>query len=312
MTSDLRGKAAVVTGASSGMGKRTAELLAEAGCNLVLVARRREPLEATARACEAHGVRAVPVPADVTDEQAMHRAASECMSRFGRMDAWVNAAAVAAFAKVERTPLDVFRRILDVNVIGSATAAQAALPAMRESGAGVLVFVASILGKAGIPYLGAYNASKFAVVGLAETLRMEVDEEDIHVCTVLPPATDTPFYRHAANLTGRAVRPPPPVYDVDTLAQAIVDCIVAPKREVVVGVAPKLQDLMHTLAPKAYERAGAIYGEEGMFLEDRVPPTMGSVFEPMATGTTADDGWKQGREPTATAAAVRDAPDIGR
>lgn len=299
MVKVTEGTVAVITGASSGIGRATALLFASRGASVALASRRARPLEDLARQCEQVGGKAIAVPTDVADEAAVARLAEHAVEAFGGIDVWVNNAAVACFATVEETPTDVFRRLLDVNVMGTVFGVKAAIPIMRARGGGVIINVASILGKATVPYLGAYNASKFAVVGLSETLRMELKDANVAVTTVMPPATDTNFYLHAANYTGHAVRPPSPVYEPETIAEAILACAERPRREVAVGATPKLQRFLHALFPALYERTSKPYGDEMLFLDAPAPPTPGSVLEPMAAGTTVHGGWKEGETPTA-------------
>ncbi|HWG90050.1 MAG TPA: SDR family NAD(P)-dependent oxidoreductase [Candidatus Thermoplasmatota archaeon] len=293
MARNIEGLAVVITGASSGIGRATALALADRGANLVLAARREEPLREVARACEERGVTAFPVPTDITIEGQVKALADLAAAELGRVDVWVNTAAVSAFGRFEDTPSDVFARVIETNLVAMAHCARAALPHLRES-RGLFIPVASVLGKAAVPYLSAYNASKFGVVGLAESLRQEWEEEGVLVCTVMPPPTDTPFYEHAANYTGRTVRPPQPVYDAETVAEAIVDCIRHPRREVAVGVASNFQQIAHAVAPRTYERAAVPYIRRTMFEHDEsAPPTEGNVFHPIPEGTHVEGGWKE-------------------
>lgn len=161
-----------------------------------------------------------------------------------------------------------------------------------RQGQGTLVLVSSTLGKTPIPYLGVYDAAKHGVVGLAKSLRAELKDEGladrVRVVNVMPPSTDTPFYEHAANYVGRAPRPPPPAYSVDTLAAALVDAVDDPsEEEVTVGAMGKLMRFTHGVAPALYEAATGPYGKT-MFFDRPAPLGHGSLFEPVAEGTTPE------------------------
>ena len=291
----------VVTGASSGMGKDAALRLARRGDRVVLAARRADALEETARACEREGGEALAVPTDVTDEAAVEELFDQAAARFGRVDAVAHAAAVAAFGHLWEIPVPAMRRLVDVTLVGSMIVAKhAVLRFRRQEEGGTLVLVSSVLGKTPIPYLSIYNAAKHGVVGLATSLRADLKEagleERVRVCNLMPPATDTPFYLHAANSVGRAPRPPPPVYDVETLGRAIVDAIDDPQDVVAVGAMGKLMRAAHAVAPGLYESATAPYSES-MFLDQAVPPGDGALFAPMPQGRATEGGWKEGTLP---------------
>jgi NAD(P)-dependent dehydrogenase (short-subunit alcohol dehydrogenase family) len=249
MKRNLAETVVLITGASSGIGRATAQLIAQRGGSVVLVARTSEALNEVARECEQAGGRALAVPADVTDEAQVKAAAQRAIEHFGRVDVWVNDAAVSLLASFEEAPPDAFRRVIETNFFGYVHGARAILPHFRERKQGILINVASVMGKIGAPYATAYVASKFAVTGFSESLRMELQNfPGIHVCTVLPATIDTPLFQHAANFTGRAVNAPPPVYAPEEVAEAIVQTILRPQREVAVGNTRRMV-AMRTLAP---------------------------------------------------------------
>ena len=148
------------------------------------------------------------VQADVVKcDDAVERLAARTVAEFGRIDAWINNAAVSAVGLFEEVPLAEFRRVIDVNLLGFAYGMRAALPHLRAAGGGVLVNNASVLAEVAMPYQSAYNAAKHAVRGLTDTVRQELrvtGHREIALCTVLPATTDTPFFRHAANRIGHA------------------------------------------------------------------------------------------------------------
>lgn len=150
----------VVTGASSGIGRATALAFAEQGARLVVAGRREQPLRRLAEECVARGGEALAVPADVTDADAVVRLAAQAAGRWGRLDVWVNNAAVNAFAHFGDEPVDVPRRVLEVNALGQLHGARAALPLFRDQGRGVLVNVGSVLSRIPSPYQASYVMSK--------------------------------------------------------------------------------------------------------------------------------------------------------
>jgi NAD(P)-dependent dehydrogenase (short-subunit alcohol dehydrogenase family) len=288
----MRPAAAVVTGASSGIGRATALELARRGTSVVAVARREEALHELASACRRLGAQVLVAPADVTDEQAVREVARAAVDRFGRVDLWVNNAAVTLFARFEEAPPDSYRRVIETNLFGYVHGARAAIPLFREQGRGVLVNVSSAFGAVGAPYLSAYVMSKWAIRALGECLRQElVDAPDIHVCTVLPASTDTPLFQQAANYTGRSIVPLRPVYPPERVARAIVRLAERPRREVTIGLAGRALLLGRTLLPGVTERVTARVVGRSHFEERPAEPTDGNLYEPIAELALADGGW---------------------
>ena len=283
---ELRGATVVVTGASSGIGRATARAFAERGANLVLTARDGRALADAAKECEQAGGRALAMPAAVADEEAVRRLATRAVERFGRIDVWVNNAAVIVFGPFEDTPSEAFRRVIETNLFGEIHGSRAAIERFREQDGGVLINVASLWGRITSPYVTAYVTSKFAIYAFTECLRQGIQDleghRNIHICTVMPESIDTPIFHHAANYTGREVRPVPPVVAPDRVARRIVRLAERPRRQVIVGGAGHLLNFAHKITPQRVfvaltPRAFALtaLGREG------VPPTDGNLFEPM-------------------------------
>jgi len=290
----LKHSVVVITGASSGIGRATAVALANKGATVVVTARRKEALEDVVARCEQAGGRAVAMPADVNDAGALEAIAAETVGMFGRLDAWVNNAAVNLYGRFEELPLDEWRQVVKTNLFGTAHGARAAIPWFREQGQGVLVNVASVLSKIASPYQSAYVASKFAVRGLSDSLRQELeDAPGIQVVTVLPGAIDTPLFQHAGNYSGKQVKAPRPTIDVDRVAQAIAGAITRPRREIVVGGSTRLGLLNDRLAPGWTERGAAKQMAAEQFTDEPAAPTAGNVLEPVPEGTGATGGWKR-------------------
>jgi short-subunit dehydrogenase len=292
MPRKLRDSVVVVTGASSGIGKATALAFAREGAAVVVTARRQDALNDVAHACTHSGAQTLAIAADVTDADALRDVANSAIERFGRIDVWVNNAGVTAFGRFEETPADVFQRVMEVNFFGTVNGARVALPYFREQGEGVLINTASMVGEGGAPYMSAYTASKSAILSFAESLRMELlDVPDIHVCSVLPAAIDTPFFQHAANFTGREPKPINPVYDAEVVAETILDLARKPRREEMAGNAGRMAALTHRVMPGAYERMTARLVHEDHFKDQPAAPTTGNLFEPSQAWTGVSGGW---------------------
>lgn len=281
----------VITGASSGIGRATAMKLAEQHGTVVLAARQADVLHEVARECEQIGGRALAVRTDVTDEEQVNQLARRAVETYGRIDAWVNDAAVTMLSRFEDAPADAFRRVMETNFFGYVYGARAVLPYFRKQGHGVLINVASVEGKVAAPYASAYVASKFAVTGFSESLRMELrDKPDIRVCTILPATIDTPLFQHAANYSGKAVRAMPPVYAPEDVAEAILETMRHPKREVMVGNAARMI-AMRTFVPPLAERMVARKVERGHFQDVPNRDSPGNLFEPMPEFDAVHGGW---------------------
>ena len=293
----IRGSVAVVTGASSGIGRATALRLARRGADVVLAARRGEALQEVAAQCRRHGVRSLAVPTDVADERAVRVLAERAREEFGRIDVWINNAAVGSFAPFLQTPLADFRRVLDVNVMGYVYGCRQALEQMGAQGAGTVINVASIVGEVPQPYTAPYSMSKAAVRALGVSLRSELRlarARNIHVCTVLPPTIDTPFFQHGANYSGRRALAMPPVYTADAVARQIVRLLGRPRPEAVVGLIGRSLVAQHRLMPRPVEAFMAVQVDRGQ-LSRREPaaPSPGSIYGPAAVDAagSVDGGW---------------------
>jgi short-subunit dehydrogenase len=288
----IRDAVVVITGASSGIGKAAALKLARGGAAVVLAARSATQLESLASQCEALGGSALAVTVDVTDEGQVRHLASRAQETFGRIDVWVNNAAVTLFGRLEEAPYDACRRVIETNLLGCVHGARAAMSVFREQGRGVLVNVSSVAGKVGQPYTSLYCTTKFGIVGLSESLRMETrDAPGIHVCTVLPASIDTPLFQHGANFTGRAPKPMDPVYDVERVADAIVELAQHPKREVYVGGAGAVLSFLRRLAPRLLEKKMAQQVEQEHFQDRPAEDSSGNLFEPMPDWNATRGGW---------------------
>ena len=295
---ELREATIVVTGASSGIGRETALRLAEKGANVVVAARREEPLATLVEECRARGGDALGVRVDVADEASVRTLGEAAIARFGRLDGWVNNASVSLIGPFEQLPPDAFRRTVEVNFFGVVNGSRVALEAFRREGGGTLVNVASLAGRIGAPYYSAYAAAKHAVVGFTQSLRMELaDEPDINICTVMPAAIDTPFFQHSGNFAGRVFKPIRPFYQPELVADLIVGLFEHPKGEVFAGTMARPSSWFRSLTPGIFERTFGSMVERDHFLDEPEPPKLGNVFKPMPEGTEVHGGWSD-RQPS--------------
>jgi short-subunit dehydrogenase len=278
-------KVIVITGASSGIGRATALALAKKGAHLVLAARREEPLDELAQQCEALGVRCLSVPTDVTDAAAVRALATQAVHEFGRIDGWVNNAGVYLVGRLEETPDESFRQVMETNFFGTVYGSRAALAQFRHQGRGILINVSSVYGSTAGPYVSAYASSKFAVRGFSAAIRQEFEGTGIHVCTVMPAAVDTPLWQNSANYTGWRVRPVEPIYSPERVARAIVRVFAKPHRELFIGPSRRGFALLHTLLPGSLEKSMRAKTDSKHFEDQRQPRTSGNLFQPKAHAT---------------------------
>lgn len=295
MVRPVRDRVAVVTGASSGIGRAVARSFADRGTRLVLAARRAAPLEAAARECRAAGARAVAVPTDVTVEEEVEHLAHAAIENHGGFDFWVHAAGVGAFGRLEDFPAEIWYQVVETNLLGAAFEARAATRRFRRQGHGTMAVVASVAGRVGEPAAAPYAASQAGLLGLAAALREELrDQPGIHVCTVLTAAVDTPFYHHAANFSGHGVRLAEPVTSPEAVAEAVVGLAARPRDEVAVGRIARLAALGEALGPRLTAPLAAARLGRSRISSGMQPPHSGTLFEPMADGTGAHGGWHTG------------------
>jgi short-subunit dehydrogenase len=244
----------VITGASAGIGRATALRLAEDGATVVVSARRGERLHALARDIEGRGGRALAVIADVTREEDMQRLVRETVERFERLDVMICNAGFGIEGSLNQAASEHMRQLLEVNYLGTFHAARAALPVFLRQDAGHLIFVSSIVGKRGVPQMGAYAATKFAQVGLAECLRAELSGSNIHVSVVFPVSTDTEFHQVMRETCGVASRARGPRQSAEQVADAIARGIARPAPEIYPYRRARGLVLLNAIAPGFCDR----------------------------------------------------------
>jgi short-subunit dehydrogenase len=237
--------------------------LARDGASVAISARRADLLGRVATEIEAAGGSALPVVSDVTSERDMEELVSLTLNRYQRLDVMICNSGYGIAGPIEAISADQMRRLLDVNYLGTYHAARAAMPVFRRQGTGHLIIVSSIVGKRGVPYMGAYSATKFAQVGLAESLRAELAGSNIHVTVVFPVSTETEFADVMTHETGAPVqRNIGPRQSAGQVAEAIARAIERPVPEVYPYAKSRGLVVLNAIAPGLCDRIIKKYGRK--------------------------------------------------
>jgi short-subunit dehydrogenase len=235
MSSDWTGKIVLITGASRGIGRACAARFAEQGANVVLASRSKEDLEAT-RISLANGNRILVVPTDVTDLFQVKQLFQKVKSEFGHLDVLVNNAGRSMSGSVAEIDLEKIEFLFRLNFFAPLWCIQEAIPMMKEQGAGHIVNISSIAGKRGVPFYGAYCASKAALNGLTESLRVELKNTNIKVLLVCPGGTETDFYNDGLHSTPNDFKlPKDKLMTPEKVSSDILSALSKGKGEVIIG-----------------------------------------------------------------------------
>lgn len=253
----LSGKVALVTGASAGIGETLSLELAKRGMRLALAARGKEPLEAVAARCRALGVDAIAVPTDVADMAQCQRFVDHARDHFGRIDLLVNNAGLGMWARVAEIPrgeaLSIFETLMRINYLGPVWTTHAALPALIES-RGLVVAISSLTGKVGVPTRSGYAASKHAMQGFFDSLRIELADTGVDVSVISPGFVDTKIRARGFAADGRPHGESPRDeskgnMSVEVCVARIVKAIERREREVVMTAKAKVGQWVRLVAP---------------------------------------------------------------
>ncbi|HZV97370.1 MAG TPA: SDR family oxidoreductase [Methylophilaceae bacterium] len=283
----------VVTGATSGIGLATALLAAQRGARLVLIARSEDILKALVEQIKEIGSEAIYIVADVGDYDSMNKAAQAAVQHFGCIDTWVNNAGVSIYSRLEETEEADSRRLFETNFWGVVNGSRAALPYLKASG-GALINVGSEVSDAVIPLQGMYSASKHAVKGYTDALRVEledVEDAPISITLIQPTAVNTPFPQHAKNYMDKEPKLPTPMIEPVQVAEAILKAATSGGRDVKVGAMAVVNTAVSKLLPSLGDKISA---RQANRQQEDFPPRdpEGTLYKP------GHDGRIHGHAPT--------------
>jgi NAD(P)-dependent dehydrogenase (short-subunit alcohol dehydrogenase family) len=247
----LNEQVVVVMGASSGIGRETAKRFAARGAKVVVSARTDEGLASLVEEIAHEGGEATAFPADVTEFAQVKAVADRTVERYGQIDTWAHIAGVALYGMFDELEAEEFKRVVDTDLTGMAYGAMAALPHLKQGG-GAFIGVSSVLAARAAPLLSAYSAAKHGAAGLLESLRLEMRYEGapVSVTNILPSAINTTFFNKARTKMGVKPMGMPPIYQPNTVADAILYAAEHPVRDIVVGGAGKAIVAMQRLSPR--------------------------------------------------------------
>lgn len=284
----LKDQVIVITGGSSGIGLATARMAARRGARVVLAARNHDDLRDVVNEIIDNGGQAVAVVADVADPDSVDRIGEKALMEFGSIDTWVNNAGLSIYGKLVDIPLRDKRRLFDINFWGVVHGCRSAIRLMKDRG-GVLINIGSEVSDVAIPLQGIYSASKHAVKGYTDALRMELEHDRIPIAVTLvkPSAINTPYPEHARNYLEDGVPGlPAPLYSPDVVASAILRCAERPVRDIIVGGVGRVQVAMGHLAPRLTDRLMKRMMFRQQTRHDRSQSHEGNLDRPQRDGRT--------------------------
>jgi short-subunit dehydrogenase len=289
----------VITGASSGIGLTTAQCAAKQGAKVVLAARSEETMNAVVAQINAEGGQAFFVPCDIADRAQVDAVARAAVERFGRIDTWVNNAGIAIYGRLDQVNDVDNRRLFDINFWGVVNGSLAALPHLKSNG-GALINLGSEVSEAVVPLLGMYAASKHAVKGFTDALRVEIEDVDkapVSITLIQPTAVDTPFPQHARNYQDKEPKLPTPTIEPMQVAEAILAAAIKPTRATRVGAMSKVNTTVAKFAPALGDKMAAKQVDRQHYDEKPRNPD-GALNRPSeTTGVAGQTHGTGGREP---------------
>ena len=281
----------VITGASSGIGLATAEAAAKEGARLVLASRSGQTLDQVCQRIKDNGGQAIYVIADVADRQQVQRIAESALQKFGRIDTWINDAGLSIYGRLDEVGEEDSRRLFDINFWGVVNGSLVALPHLKREG-GALINVGSEVSEAVVPLQGMYSASKHAVKGFTDALRVEVEEIDeapVSITLIQPTAVDTPFPQHARNYMDEEPKLPTPQIEPEKVAEAILKAAVKHERDVKVGAGAVLNTTLGKIAPGLGDKMAAKQADRQQYHEPPRNPE-GTLYKAGEEGRTHGSG----------------------
>lgn len=267
-------KVAVVTGGSAGVGRATAVALARDGWDVAVLARGQAGLDGAVAEIEAVGRRAMAVPTDVADFEAVEHAGRQVEDRLGPIALWVNDAMTTAFAPTwEIEPAD-FQRAIEVTFLGQVWGTRVALDLMRPRDRGTIINIGSALAFIGIPLQSAYCASKFACRGFFESVRAELLHEgsNVTMSMVHLPAMNTPQFDWCETTMDHHPQPVPPIYEPEVAAERILKVVADGRRDTILGSWNRVLVTAGKLAPTLGNQYAAIGAWDTQLTEEKVDP----------------------------------------
>ncbi len=240
-----------VVGASSGIGRETALQFAKRNAKVVVSARTESGLASLVAEIKASGGDAIAIPADVAEFEQVKSIADKTIEHYGRLDTWVHAAGTAIIAPFEQVTPEEFKRVIDVNLMGSVYGAMVAMPHLRQTGRGAFIAVSSVEARRSMPLQTSYSASKHGMEGFLDALRSELKQEGfpISITNIMPSVINTPFYNKARTKLGVMPTGIPPYYQPSLVAEAILHTAENPTRDLIVGDVGRVVDLFQKIAP---------------------------------------------------------------
>jgi NAD(P)-dependent dehydrogenase (short-subunit alcohol dehydrogenase family) len=283
MPSETKPQVVVVTGASAGVGRASVRALAKRGAHIGLIARGRDALEATRREVEGLGGRALVLPTDVADAEAVEAAAARVESEFGPIDVWINNAMNSVFSPVKEMKAEEYRRVTEVTYLGYVHGVLAVLPRMLSRDRGVIIQVGSALAYRGIPLQSAYCAAKHAIQGFTDSLRTELMHEgsNVRVTSVHLAAINTPQFRWVKTRLPNKAQPVPPIFQPEVAADAILFAMENDRREVWMGWPTVKTILGNRLVPWYVDRDLAEDGIESQQMDESKEERRHNLWEPV-------------------------------
>src|SRR5438067_7097435 len=274
----------VITGASAGVGRATAQAFGRRKARVGLIARGRAGLEGAKREIEAAGGEAIVLPLDVADHDAVEQAAAEVERTFGPIDIWINNAMASVFSPIMEMQADEYRRVTEVTYLGYVWGTLAALKRMKPRDRGAIVQVGSALAYRGIPLQSAYCAAKHAVQGFHDSLRCELIHDNSHVRVVMVqmPALNTPQFGWVKSRLPRKGQPVPPIFQPEVAADAIVWAAYSGRREINVGWPASKAIIGNNFAPGYGDHYLARHGYDAQMIDEpEVPGRPDNLYSPL-------------------------------
>lgn len=291
-TYPIKSSTIVITGASSGIGRAAALMFAKEGANVVLASRSETLLQELASECEYLGGRAIAVPTDVTDKESVQNLLDTAVDFFGDIDVWINNAGVGVVGEFSSVPLMAHEQVIKTNLLGPLYGSYAILPYFKNRGRGIIINTNSTGAFVGSPYAVSYSASKFGLRGLSEALRYELKENpEVHVCELYGAFVDTPAPLHAANYTGKELKPTGPLLSPEKMADAMLLLARRPRPVLHLGVMDRVGRFSHFIGRELTGLIMDVAFNRYFRKARKVEKTSGNLFSPEYDGSFISGGF---------------------